>query len=236
MCLRPACEHQVNIRRQDAPPGGRDLRRCPRAKYPRRGTLAKYPRVAWRRRRPRGQARTGAAYLRCLMHPCLAPARSGRCWRAQTVTPWQNVLRQAAHDPLLVPRPLHCPEGTGSPSGSPQPGLLREVCPSSDSWDGGVYMPALERGLLQAPARLHAAIPGPAAAITTSPALAALRRPFHPSDPPFGRSCSFLPPPCALCACRCQVSCGASSGRCGRQGGWQGGRSSGLDGRSVDGG
>ena len=93
------------------------------------------------------------------MHPCLAPARSGRCWRAQTVTPWQNVLfvlRQAAHDPLLVPRPLHCPEGTGSPSGSPQPGLLREVCPSSDSWDGGVYT-----STLPSPCRSHHHLPSP---------------------------------------------------------------------------
>ena len=64
------------------------------------------------------------------------------------------------------------------------------VCPSPDFWASSQVrrpfepcFPPPRTRPAAAPARLRAALPGPPAAITTTPALAALRRPFSPFSP-----------------------------------------------------
>jgi len=122
----------------------------------------------------------------------------------RTVSARMSALRAL----LLVPQPLLCPEGTGSPSGGPQPGLLREMCPSSDTWASDqayacmevCTLPALERGLLLL---LRACTP-PSRALPQPPPPPQPWPPsgvhFHPSHPPFGRSCVVPALLCALCA------------------------------------
>jgi len=62
--------------------------------------------------------------------------------------------------------------------------------------------PAPQARTAAAPARLHAAFSGPAAATTTTPALAALRRPFPSFSDPLFRSVGscIVSALCALCA------------------------------------
>ena len=87
-------------------------------------------------------------------------------------------------------------KGRDPPSGGPQPGLLREMCPSSDTWASDhayacmeVCVLALERGLLlvlRACTRPSRALPQPPPPLQPWPPSGVQ---FHRSDPPFGRSC-----------------------------------------------
>jgi hypothetical protein len=68
--------------------------------------------------------------------------------------------------------------------------------------------PAPQARTAAAPARLHAAFSGPAAATTTTPALAALRRPFPSFSDPLFRSVGscIVSALCALCAALMRVA------------------------------
>ena len=88
---------------------------------------------------------------------------------------------------LIIPRPQHQPGGSGHRSRAPPAASGPPVCPSSDFRASTSGMPpyslpseASRTRSAAAPARLYAAIPDPAAATTTTLALATLKRPFPP--------------------------------------------------------
>ena len=129
---------------------------------------------------------------------------------------WAVICTVSAHTSalrvlLLVLRPLHCPAGRDNRSSARPAASGSSVCPSLEIGLLGLVsgmppfepcFPAPQARTAAAPARLHAAFSGPAAATTTTPALAALRRPFPSFSDPLFRSVGscIVSALCALCA------------------------------------
>ena len=92
--------------------------------------------------------------------------------------------------PRVLLRRLYSPAGQGHRSWALPAASGSSVCPSPDFWASSQVRrpfepccPPARTRPAAAPARFRAAFPGPPAAITTTSALAALRRPFPPFSP-----------------------------------------------------
>ena len=116
---------------------------------------------------------------------CCGPglAELSSAWHPPPARAHVSALRVLA----IVPTRVHSPVGQGHRSWALPAASGSSVCPSPDFWASSPVrrpfepcFPPPRTRPAAAPARLHAAFPGPAPATTLTPALAAQRRPFRP--------------------------------------------------------
>ena len=132
-----------------------------------------------------------AARNACIPACCRTALEDGWSGPAGHRRPNSTLLRPGYVSALrvlaIVPTRFYSPVGQGHRSWALPAASGSSVCPSPDFWASSpvrrpfeACFPPPRTRPAAAPARLHAAFPGPAAATTLTPALAAQRRPFRP--------------------------------------------------------